>query len=74
MKYDKDGNKTPEVETQTIPPREAVGDISKLQEGVDQLLAKFTEQEERLRNMANKLEEHMKERDAHNPGTMGRKK
>ena len=55
-------------------------DFIKLEKAVESLLEKFADQEasrrdqeERLRNMANKLDGHLNTPDAHNPGVMRRK-
>ena len=48
-------------------------DFIKLEKAVESLLEKFADQEIRLRNLANKQEEHMNTPDAHNPGVMRRK-
>jgi len=49
-------------------------DFERLEKAVQELLEQFANQEERLRNMANKLEEHMNEKDAHHVALLGKKK
>ena len=41
---------------------------------VEQLLSDFADLNVKVVNLANKLEEHMKEADAHNPAMMHKKK
>lgn len=41
---------------------------------IEELLAKFSELTLKVTNLANKLDEHIKEADAHNPGFMYKKK
>ena len=48
-------------------------DLTALVESVQDLLEKWSDTEKRLRNLANKLEVHMLEPDAHNPGMLRRK-
>jgi len=48
-------------------------DFARLEEAVKELQKNFSNQEDKLRNMANKLEEHMGTPDAHNPGIMRKK-
>lgn len=48
-------------------------DLTALVESVQDLLEKRVDTEKRLRNLANKLEEHINTPDCHNPGIMRRK-
>jgi hypothetical protein len=45
-------------------------DFERLEKAVQELLEKYADQENRLRNMANQLEGHMKAPDAHNPAIL----
>ena len=47
--------------------------IAEIREYVATLQVIFSNQEDKLRNMANKLEEHMGMPDAHNPGILRKK-
>ena len=48
-------------------------EIDQLEKAVQELLEKYADQENRLRNMANQLEEHLGTPDAHNPGMIYKK-
>ena len=48
-------------------------EIDQLEKAVQELLEKYADQENRLRNMANQLEEHLSTPDAHNPGMIYKK-
>ena len=50
-----------------------VDEVQELRENLEKLQKTFSNQEDKLRNMANKLEEHLREPDAHNPGVMRKK-
>ena len=45
-----------------------------IRESVEQLLSDFADLNVKVVNLANKLEDHMKEADAHNPAMMHKKK
>jgi len=45
-----------------------------IRESVEQLLSDFADLNVKVVNLANKLDEHIKEPDAHNPGFMHKKK
>ena len=45
-----------------------------IRESVEQLLSDFADLNVKVVNLANKLEDHMKEPDAHNPAMMHKKK
>ena len=47
--------------------------LDRLGKAVQELLEKYADQENRLRNMANQLEEHLSTPDAHNPGMIYKK-
>ena len=48
-------------------------DFERLEKAVQELVERFAEFNNKLTNMANKLEEHMKEPDAHNPAMLYKK-
>jgi len=48
-------------------------DFERMEKAVQELLEKYADQENRLRNMANQLEEHLSTPDAHNPGILRKK-
>lgn len=48
-------------------------DFERLEKAVKELVERFAEFNNKLTNMANKLEEHMKEPDAHNPAMLYKK-
>ena len=52
---------------------EDIDEVQELREIVEALQTLFSNQEAKLLNMANKLEEHLREPDAHNPGVMRKK-
>ena len=45
-----------------------------IRESVEQLLSDFADLNVKVVNLANKLEDHLKEADAHNPAMMHKKK
>ena len=45
-----------------------------IRESVEQLLSDFADLNVKVVNLANKLEDHLKESDAHNPAMMHKKK
>ena len=47
--------------------------LEKAAKVISELRTDLSIQEDKLRNMANKLEEHMTTPDAHNPGILGKK-
>ena len=47
--------------------------VANHEKAIGEFLEKYAGFEERLRNMANKLEEHINTPDSHNPGIMSKK-
>ena len=48
-------------------------DLAENRKAIEELLEKYADQENRLRNMANQLEEHLGTPDAHIPGMIYKK-
>ena len=65
---------TDEVQEIQEEPKKKLTKTDTIIKGFDAMTEKLADFEVRLVNMANKLEEHLHTPDAHNPGTMNRKR
>jgi len=63
----------PDVLVRYSPTEEIELNFDRLEAAIQDLQNTFSNKESKLLNMANKLEEHLREPDAHNPGVMRKK-